>query len=85
MSIFSNNYTNVTAKFLHSAGSFDRIRLEEAFSLIGAYNGGKCYMTTIKEIAKACNVSVATVSNVFTGKGRVSEERRQFILQTAKR
>ena len=55
------------------------------FSLIGAYNGGKCYMTTIKEIAKACNVSVATVSNVFTGKGRVSEERRQFILQTAKR
>lgn len=42
-------------------------------------------MTTIKEIAKACNVSVATVSNVFTGKGRVSEERRQFILQTAKK
>lgn len=42
-------------------------------------------MTTIKEIAKACNVSVATVSNVFTGKGRVSEERRQLILQMARK
>ncbi len=41
-------------------------------------------MTTIKEIAKVCGVSVATVSNVFTGKGRVSEERRQYILKTAK-
>ena len=41
-------------------------------------------MTTNKEIAKACNVSVATVSNVFTGKGRVSEERRQYILKTAR-
>ena len=40
-------------------------------------------MTTSKELAKVCGVSVATVSNVFTGKGRVSEERRQFILQKA--
>ena len=34
-------------------------------------------MPTIKEIAKACNVSVATVSNVINHKGGVSEERQE--------
>lgn len=42
-------------------------------------------MTTIKEIAKECGVSVATVSNVFTGKGRVSEERKKIILEVARK
>ena len=36
-------------------------------------------MSTIKEIAKASNVSVATVSNVLNGKGRVSEETKRTV------
>ena len=31
-------------------------------------------MATLKEIAKACNVSVATVSNIINNKGGASEE-----------
>lgn len=38
-------------------------------------------MTTIKEIAKACNVSVATVSNVLNGKPGASEETRRQIMK----
>lgn len=38
-------------------------------------------MPTIKEIAKACNVSVATVSNVINHKGGVSEETRARVTQ----
>ena len=41
-------------------------------------------MATIKEVAKACDVSIATVSNILNGKGRVGEETRQRILNTAK-
>lgn len=41
-------------------------------------------MTTIREIAAACNVSIATVSNVFNGKNKVGEETRQRILDKAK-
>jgi len=37
-------------------------------------------MPTIKEIARACNVSVATVSNVINHKGAVSQENRKRIL-----
>lgn len=38
-------------------------------------------MSTIKEIARACNVSVATVSNVMNKKGAVGEETRKRILK----
>ena len=38
-------------------------------------------MSTIKEIAKMCDVSVATVSNVINDKPNVSEETRQRILK----
>lgn len=38
-------------------------------------------MPTIKEIAKICDVSVATVSNIINGKGRVSEETRSNVLK----
>lgn len=38
-------------------------------------------MATIKEIAKECNVSIATVSNILNHKGKVSEETRQMVLQ----
>jgi len=38
-------------------------------------------MPTIKEIAKTCKVSVATVSNVINHKGNVSKETRERILQ----
>ena len=41
-------------------------------------------MATIKEVAKACNVSIATVSNIINGKGRVSEETKKRIMETAK-
>lgn len=38
-------------------------------------------MPTIKEIAKASNVSVATVSNVINDKGRVGEETKRAVLK----
>ena len=44
--------------------------------------------TTMKDIAKACNVSVATVSIALSGsvkKGRISESRLEEIRQTARR
>lgn len=41
-------------------------------------------MTTLKEIAKACNVTVSTVSNVLNGKPKVSEKKRREILEVVK-
>lgn len=41
-------------------------------------------MATIKEIAKACNVSVATVSNILNKKPGASEATRRLVLETAK-
>lgn len=41
-------------------------------------------MPTIKEIAKACNVSVATVSNTINNKGNASEETRKRIKEVIK-
>lgn len=40
-------------------------------------------MTTIKEIAKLCNVSTATVSNIFNGKTNVSSETKERVLRVA--
>ncbi|MHC4872343.1 MAG: LacI family DNA-binding transcriptional regulator [Planctomycetota bacterium] len=41
-------------------------------------------MATIKDIAKAAGVSVATISYVFNGKGSVSEETKQKIFDIAR-
>ena len=41
-------------------------------------------MANIKEVAEACEVSIATVSNIFNGKGRVSEETKERIIRIAK-
>lgn len=38
-------------------------------------------MITLKEIAKKCSVSIATVSNILNGKSNVSEETRQRVLK----
>ncbi len=38
-------------------------------------------MATIKEIAKECNVSIATVSNILNNKGKVSEATREMVLK----
>ena len=38
-------------------------------------------MPTIKEIAKACNVSVATVSNIINHKGSVGDATRERVEQ----
>lgn len=38
-------------------------------------------MSTIKEIAKECGVSIATVSNIINHKGKVSEEKKQMVLK----
>lgn len=39
-------------------------------------------MVTIKEIARECNVSPTTVSNILNGKPKVSEETKQRVLET---
>lgn len=41
-------------------------------------------MATIKEIARECNVSVATVSNILNHKPGASEETRQMVMQKVK-
>ncbi len=38
-------------------------------------------MVTIKEIAKKCNVSIATVSNILNGKPNASEETKRKVLK----
>lgn len=38
-------------------------------------------MITIKEIAKECNVSITTVSNILNGKPKASEETRQKVMR----
>ena len=40
-------------------------------------------MATIKEVARECGVSIATVSNILNGKGRVGNETKERILKTA--
>lgn len=42
-------------------------------------------MATIKEIAKKCGVSVATVSNILNGKPGASEATRELVLKTAQK
>lgn len=41
-------------------------------------------MITLKEIAKKCSVSIATVSNILNNKSNVSEETKQRVLQVIK-
>lgn len=38
-------------------------------------------MVTIRDIAQACGVSIATVSNVLNGKKNVSEEMRNRVME----
>ena len=38
-------------------------------------------MITVKEIARRCNVSISTVSNILNGKPKVSEEKRQKVMK----
>lgn len=42
-------------------------------------------MVTIKEIARECNVSPTTVSNILNGKPKVSEETKQRVLETVEK
>ncbi|SFL33867.1 transcriptional regulator, LacI family [Lachnospiraceae bacterium KH1T2] len=41
-------------------------------------------MATIKEVAKECGVSIATVSNALNGTGRASKETKERIIKIAK-
>lgn len=41
-------------------------------------------MVTIKEIARECNVSATTVSNILNGKARASEETKRLVVQKIK-
>lgn len=42
-------------------------------------------MVTLKEIARECNVSPTTVSNILNGKPKVSEETKERVLESVKR
>lgn len=42
-------------------------------------------MATIKEIAKACNVSITTVSNILHNKPGASEATRQLVFDMIKK
>ncbi len=44
-------------------------------------SGKKRTIVTIKEIAKHCNVFIATVSNIINGKPNVSKETKERVLQ----
>ena len=41
-------------------------------------------MVTLKEIAKECNVSATTVSNILNGKTNVGEETRKRVLEVVR-
>lgn len=41
-------------------------------------------MATIKEVAKACGVSIATVSNILNGTGRAGDKTKALVIRTAK-
>lgn len=41
-------------------------------------------MVTIKDVAKKCNVSIATVSNILSGKPNASEETRKRVLEAVR-
>ncbi len=41
-------------------------------------------MITVKEIAKVCNVSPSTVSNILNGKANASEKTRQKVMAAVK-
>lgn len=45
---------------------------------------GTEHMVTLKEIARECNVSATTVSNILNGKARASEETKRMVLQKVK-
>ena len=42
-------------------------------------------MVTIKDIARECNVSIATVSNVLNGKNKAGEDTRNKIIEAVER
>ena len=42
-------------------------------------------MVTLKEIARECNVSATTVSNILNGKPKVNEETKERVLETFNR
>ncbi|BBF45232.1 catabolite control protein A [Lachnospiraceae bacterium KM106-2] len=46
---------------------------------------GASVLITIKEIARECNVSIATVSNILNKKNHASEETKTRVMETAKR
>ncbi len=47
----------------------------------GEYQRRETGMVTLKEIAKECNVSATTVSNILNGKNNVSEETRKRVME----
>ena len=47
--------------------------------------GRRTRMVTLKEIARECNVSPTTVSNILNGKPKVSEETKERVLETVNR
>ena len=42
-------------------------------------------MVTLKEIARECNVSATTVSNILNGKNNVGEDTRKRVLEVVRR
>ena len=53
--------------------------------VIGKREGAIIIMVTLKEIARECNVSATTVSNILNGKPKVSEETRLRVLDVVKK
>lgn len=58
---------------------------EENIRYFHKWNRGKVKLVTLKEIAKECGVSAATVSNILNGKKKVSEETKARVLEVVER
>ena len=78
----NNRFTYFSFQFidLTETSPYNKRKIPKNYTLLQ----GVIFIATIKEIAKACNVSISTVSNILNGKNKASDEVKKLVLETAK-